>query len=468
MPETPRTIPGPPPMRFFGSRGNLILFRRDSIAYLELLHSYGKIVAFVAGRYGTIFAFGPKYNQQLLGNPSLFHMTGFPLPGPKDSAQKRISYSLFSMNDEKHARQRRLISPPFHRQSIEGYHRILVEKTERLLSGWKIGQHIDLVQEMKRFTLGIAGKILFAFDDDLETQDIGDMISRWIHVSTSCSVRLLPKDWPGLPYHRMLKLAEQLERKILPLIARRRAGNTMGKDVLSILIRSQDEAGIDLSDEELLGQTTVLFVAAHETTANVLTWTLFLLGQHPKILGDLMDELRGVLRGQAPVTSQLEQLPLLDRVIKESMRILPPVPYCTRTSTAPFELGPYQLSAKTTVACSHYITHRLPEIYSEPDKFLPDRWLAIRPSSYEYLPFGAGPRICIGAAFASMTIKIALAMILQRFQLSLLPGTRIDRKVTITLSPKNGMPVELRSPANGFQFVPVCGNIHEMVQLRHE
>lgn len=468
MPEdnAGQCIPGPPQMRFLGSRGNLVQFRRDPIAYLQRLRRHGEIAAFAAGRYGTVFAFGPQYNQQVLSNPALFYSTGLPLPGPSGSAQKRISYSILSMNAEKHARQRKLIAPPFHRQALEGYHHMLVERTEQLLSGWKVGRRIDFAKEMKEFTLGIAGKILFALDDDVEAREIGQMISRWMQVSTTYSVRLFPKDWPGLPYHRMLKLAGQLERKIQSLIARRRAGNVTGNDVLSILIRSQAETDAGLTDEELLGQTTILFAAAHETTANALTWTLFLLAQHPKILGELRDELSGVLQGRAPTGSQLEQLPLLGRVIKESLRILPPVPYATRTSIAPFELGPFLLPAKTTVAYSQYITHRLPELYPEPDRFLPDRWLTIQPSPYEYLPFGAGPRICIGAAFATTTIKIALSTILQRFNLNLLPGTHINRRVTITLSPKNGLPVEIQPLGPSPEFVPVRGNIHEMVQLR--
>jgi cytochrome P450 len=461
-------IPGPRPMRLLGSRGNLIQFRRDPLAYLRTLHDrYGEIAAFVQGRPGTVFAFGPRYNQQLLSNPALFHSTGLPLPGPKGSAQKRISYSLFNMNAEKHARQRQLISPPFHKHALGGYRDTMVEKTGRRLVTWSVGQRLNIACEMKALTIGIAGKLLFDFDEP-DACSLGRIIDDWMRVSTSYQVRLLPRDWPGTPYRRMLRLAEELERRIAALIAHRRGTGTAGDDVLSLLLRAHDEEGGVPSDDEVLGQTTVLFSAAHETTADALTWTLFLLAQHPRIMGDLRDELQGVLSGQAPTAEQLGQLSLLDRVIKESMRILPPVPYSTRTSTGPFDLGPYHLPARTTVAYSHFITHRLPDLYAEPQRFVPDRWLAIHPSAYEYLPFGAGPRVCIGAAFATMVLRVVLAMILQRFNLNLIRGTRIDRAVAVTMFPRHGMWMQIEPATTSPRYVPVRGNIHDLVQLGHE
>jgi cytochrome P450 len=156
---------------------------------------------------------------------------------------------------------------------------------------------------------------------------------------------------------------------------------------------------------------------------------------------------------------------LLECVIKESMRVLPSVVYNTRNSTEPFELGPYHLPSGTTVGFSNYITHHMPELYPQPEKFLPQRWLSTTPSPYEYLPFGAGPRICIGATFAMMMLKISLAMIVQRYRLTVAPGSRIDRKVTVTLSPKYGVPMRIGPPDRQFAKSEVRGNIHEMVDL---
>jgi cytochrome P450 len=276
---------------------------------------------------------------------------------------------------------------------------------------------------------------------------------------------LLPIDLPGLPLRRLLRLSDRLDADIRAMVERRRASLGGERDVLAMLLHARDEDGASMSDAELIGQATVLFIAGHETSSNALTWTLFLLSQHPQVLGDLRDELHGVLRGDAPAAAQLGRLPLLDRVVKESMRLLPPASISLRVSTAPFKLGPYELPRGTTVFFSQYATHHMPELYPEPERFLPERWLAIDPPVYEYLPFGAGPRMCIGATFALLEIKIALAMIVQRYQLALQPGARIDRRLRITLSPRQGMPMIVLPPDRAPPVNRPRGNIREMVDL---
>jgi cytochrome P450 len=216
---------------------------------------------------------------------------------------------------------------------------------------------------------------------------------------------------------------------------------------------------------ELIGQAVHFFAAANHTTKDSLTWTLFLLAQHPEVMADLHDELHGTLRGGAPTVEQLARLPLLERVIRESLRLLPPVSYYSRGNVEPARLGPYSLRKGTTVVLSHYVTHHMPDLYPQPERFLPDRWRSINPSPYAYLPFGAGPRMCVGATFAMQTLKIALAVILQRFRLEVVPDARIDRQVTTTLWPRHGLPMRLHRQDRGFTSTPVCGNIHEMVDL---
>jgi cytochrome P450 len=183
------------------------------------------------------------------------------------------------------------------------------------------------------------------------------------------------------------------------------------------------------------------------------------------VTADLVDELHSTLHGDAPSLDQLNQLPLLERVIKESLRLLPPVSYYSRSNIEPTRLGPYPLRKGTTVVLSHYVTHHLPDLYPQPERFLPDRWRTLNPSPYAFLPFGAGPRMCVGATFALQTLKIALAVILQRYRLEVIPDARIDRQVTTTLWPKHGLPMRLHRQDRCFSSTPVCGNIHEMVEL---
>ncbi len=369
------------------------------------------------------------------------------------------------MNGDQHRRQRRLVLPAFHRRRVETYRDQMVALTARMLDGWRVGRRLNIAGEMQQLTLCIATATLFGLDATQEAGSVGRLIHQWMALNESIGVLLLPRPWPGTPLRRLLALSEQIEARILTMIGQKRADLAGQNDVLAMLIQARDEDGAALTDTDLIGQAGLIFIAGHETSSNALTWTLFLLSQHPRVLADVLDELAGALRGDAPTVEQLDRLPLLERVIKESMRLLPPATFMMRVSTAPFELGPYALPSGATVTLSPYITHHMPALYPEPERFLPERWLTIDPSVYEYVPFGAGPHMCLGATFATMEIKIVLAMLLQRYQLALSPGARIDRRVKITMSPKYGMPMLVAPRGERLQPGAVRGNIREMVEL---
>jgi cytochrome P450 len=191
---------------------------------------------------------------------------------------------------------------------------------------------------------------------------------------------------------------------------------------------------------------------------------LFLLAQHPKIATDVLDEL-DVLHGDAPTVNQISSLPLLERVIKESMRLFPPASALGRYSTDTYELGSYQLPKGNSVTISPYITHHMPEIYTYPDQFDPNRWSTLRPTPYEYLPFGAGPRACLGAPFAMQEMKIILAMALQRYRLTVVPQALINPHLRLTVSPQHGMPMYVVTQDRAFERASVRGTVHEVVNL---
>jgi cytochrome P450 len=179
----------------------------------------------------------------------------------------------------------------------------------------------------------------------------------------------------------------------------------------------------------------------------------------------LVEELERELKGAPPTLEQLERLPLLDRVVKESLRLLPPVPTAFRTSTAPFEMGGHRFEAETRLYYSPYITHRLPDLYPEPKRFLPERWLKEEPPVYGYIPFSNGPRRCIGATLALLEMKLLLSMLLQRFRLSVPPGTRVEPWVRATIQPKGGLPMRLHTRDERLERPEVRGRIHELVAL---
>jgi cytochrome P450 len=460
-----RPIPGPRAFPLFGKQVNLLRFYRNPFRLLRSLHAtYGHVAALAQGDPSFVFAFGSELNHQLLAQPELFENgTGPLIRLPKNTAVERLfAQNLAVMNGTHHKQQRRLMQPAFHRQQVQGYCTDMVALTERMLDRWQPHSSIDLLTEMQQLTQQIAVKTLFGVDDEAELRQVGILMRRAITLTTSPLALLAPFNVPGLPFHRANRLTERLEDYIRSLAARKRK-EPDATDVLATLVRVRDEDGAKLNDAKLIGHAFTLFVAGHETTSNALTWALFLLNQHPRICADLLDELEGTLHGAAPMVEQLGQLRLLEGVVKESLRLLPPAPIGIRIAAADCELAGYALPRGANVIYSEFITHRLPELYPEPDRFKPERWFTLERSTYEYLPFAAGPHMCIGWAFATQELKLVLAMLLQRYRLAVVPGATIAPH--IGMRPIKGMPMRVLVQDRQFERVPVRGGIHELVDM---
>ena len=375
---------------------------------------------------------------------------------------------LFGVNGEVHLQQRKLMMPAFHKNKVESYRDEMITMTQSEIDNLSTDQPCEISQLMQRLTLRIATKTLFGEDINAVDSTAGELMQEVLNCQRSSSIKLFPFDIPGLVFHRYLNLLAQYETKIKKIIAEKRTKGANDNDVLSMLIQARDEeSGHPLSEAELIAHTGVIFLAGHETTANALTWTIFWLSQHPQVTGDLVNELDSILHGEPPRIEQLHQLPLLDRVIKESMRVLTSVPWNGRVTSETTELGGYELPKGTEVLVSIYHTHHMPEIYQDPEAFKPERWETINPSIYEYNPFSAGPRLCIGATFAMMEIKIVLAMLLQRFRWEYITGQTIDRAGVISIKPKYGLSMMVRPQDHEFNqgVGNVEGNIRETVKL---
>jgi cytochrome P450 len=452
-----------PPITF----GNLLDFPRDPLLCMRRLYqTHGEIAALEEDGQRLVFAFGPELCQQVLSDAKTFDSRFFAIRGPRNSSQRRLTCGLLSMNGEEHKRHRRLVMGPFQKKSLDAYYFALVDLAHELAQQWQPGQIRNIFQDMTRYMLRVTSSLLFGFDMPPIAYEVGRLIERWVAMNHEVGMGAFVSD-QGVTssYGNLLTLAEALEEKILAMIQYRRS-SALGHDVLSGLLQAHDDAGVALTDAELIGQTTLLFGAAHLTTANTLTWTLFLLAQHPHTASELADELSGVLGGHAPTLEQLERLPLLDRVIKESMRLLPASAYSHRTCAEPVTLGPLRLAKGTPVIFSQIITHHLPHLFPDPAHFRPERWQSITPSPYAYFPFAAGPRMCLGVGLALMTLKITLAIQLQRHRLAVVPGAAINARVTSTmLNPTSGMPMCVLQPDAPFTCAPVAGNIHDLVAL---
>ena len=468
LPSVP--IPGPRRIPLLGPAGSLLRFFRDPVACLQALHRrYGAVAAVSADDASLVCAFGPEINHQVLSNPDLFQNAAeFPIRIPKDSALARLTTFLVGMNGDAHRTLRRAMAPLFQRSHLESHRDRIVATTDAVLSQWHPGQTVDLSAATAELSLCVAFRCLFNLDVASEARSLARLALGFTSGPTSLKVILAPLSVPGTPYWRYLRLCAGLEVRLRELVRDRRPTAGGRHDALSVLIGVQGGDGAGLSEALLTGLANELFIAGHETTARTLAWTLFLLERHPKVLGDLSDELAAELGGAAPTLAQLNRLPLLDAVVKESMRLLSATPFLFfRRSATGVRIGDYDLPAGASVVISPLITHHMAEIYPEPNRFHPQRWGAARPGPYEYLPFGAGPRTCLGASLANLSLRVMLSLILQRYRLSAPAGARISYRARgIVLGTKQGMPMHIR-PHD--QVVarpqPIRGNMHHLVDL---
>jgi cytochrome P450 len=489
------SAPGPEPMVGLGARGNVLRYLRDPLRNAgRLFARYGNVVSLVraparivnpgpgwgtgalatARGCGVVLVNGAENNREILTQHDRFHSIA--LPGRLYPVGDRVSRrertiqrtftGLFHVNGDEHRRHRRLLMPAFHKTHIDSYRDDMVRIAHETLSRFHAGETRNLHADFTELTLRVATKTLFGEDEGERGMALARMMQSWLLTMFS-PMMLFRYDVPGTPYHRFLDLTHAIDRETVAMLRDKRArGAQGGADMLSTLLAARDEDGSALDEDELVGHTGVIFAAGHETSTNALAWTLFLLSQHPEVARDLEDELDAALRGAPPAVDDLARMPLLDAVVKESMRVLPPVPLHPRVVAEDTELAGHRLPAGSEIFLSIFHMHHDPAVFPDPDRFAPRRWESIKPSVYEYNPFSAGPRMCIGASFATMEIKIVLATILQRFRAELPAGASVDPRIAITMAPKGGLAMALRRRTEAVRAPGgVRGKVRELVRL---
>lgn len=463
----PIALPGPRPLPLLGARGNLARFLGDPVpAMLQLRERYGDVVPLTRDDPGWVLAFGAAHNRQILSDTGRFHnFADNPIKTPPGSAAHKFSLSLVNQNGDAHRRARRWMLPAFGKARLAGYAAMMTETIARALERRSTGDTVDARELTVELSLAVSLRCLFGVDLR-DNADFGELVLEFLTRVFSPAAMLLPVGLPGTPYTRFLLASERLGARLEQLIdTRRRQGP--GDDILSALIEAH-ATNHERSNDELLGQTALLLIAGHETTAHTLAWTLFLLSQHPDIQLALAEEIDAAAIDEVPDVDAVMALPLLGRVLDESMRLLPAVPLLFfRRSTEPFTLGDHQLPVGATVILSPLVTHRCPDRYPQPRRFDPDRWRSFAPTPYEYLPFGAGPRMCLGATFGTQALRLMLFMLLRRWFVSAVEGSRAAYKTGgVTMGPKRGLGLRLLGRDRTPTRVHVRGNIHELVELR--
>jgi cytochrome P450 len=307
-------------------------------------------------------------------------------------------------------------------------------------------------------------ELLFGGDDD-RARAIIALAGRMMEIKWGPAAFALPINLPFTIYGRIVREAEKLERHILQWAAAKR-DHPDDRDLASIIINNPDAAGRGPDDAALVAHIASLFALSSEGSQSALTWTLLLLTQYPHVMATLRDELRSKLGGTSPSLDRAGELPYLDAVVKESMRILPPVPLQIRVAQRDTTIAGYGLPQRTRVMINAFLTNRIPDVFSDGETFRPERWLEITPNSFEFPVFSAGPHLCPGYWFGTAAVKIALAAILMRHGLDVPTNTRVDYRAQPTLRPRQRVDVRLRRTEGNDRIVtPLAGTIRNLIKL---
>jgi cytochrome P450 len=360
-------------------------------------------------------------------------------------------HSLLVLDGPRHLRERRLMLPPFHGERMHVYGRIIRDITVRAMSEWPLGRPFPIHHEMQRITLEVILQAVFGVDDAAQRDRLRSSILRFLALldgpgAAMIAIRAAQIDLGRLtPWGRFVHRRREVNRAISAAIAHRRAAGTSGRDdVLSMLIDARDDDGGAMSDQELRDELFTLLMAGHETTATSLGWIFWCVLERPEVEEGIRAEVRQRVGEGALDPRRVSELTYLDAVIKETARLHPITDGVGRLLKRPMRLGRLYLPAGTGVSPSAYLTHRRPDLWPEPERFRPERFICTHPSPYAFFPFGGGVRRCLGAAFATYEMKVVVAEVLSRAQLRVAPGYRphVVRRA-VTLAASGGVPVVL-------------------------
>ena len=357
-------------------------------------------------------------------------------------------------NDGPHwVKQRKLMQPLFSNRNVDGFDGTINRLTSSLMSQWdaRAGDEVIWIdREMSRLTFQIVGATLFGGDIERHAGEIAEIQDAVNMRPQEMRALMTLHSWIPTPYNLKWKRAtRRLDRIVYGMIAARHRAGTGGGggDILDRLLNARDEeTGEGIDETQVRDEVVTLMLAGHETSANALTWTLYLLATHPEVEARLTEDLTAHLNGAPATAADLPRIPYLKQVVQESMRIYPPVWAYARRSEQEEEFDGYALPANAYVAVVPYALHRHPEFWPDAERFDPDRFQPNRSQashSYCYLPFAAGPRTCIGAGMAMLETQLVLAQIIQRFKVRVVPDHRIETVAKVTLKPRYGLPVTL-------------------------
>lgn len=435
--------PMPPKQRIFG---HMHQFNNDTLGFMRANGAYGDITAFQFGPFTAYMVNHPDLVHEILvTHPDKFNKTD----GIKSTLEPILGTGLFTSDGEFWKKQRKLIQPAFHTRRIGAYAETMVTIASAAADQWADGDVIDMDHAMTHITMGIVSKTLFDQEVSDKANELGKAVTHVLSVVNDKLSQLIPVPyWVPTPGNRRFKIAvAKLDAIIQKFIDDWRAEGIDKGDLLSMMMLARDDDGNPMPDKQIANEAMTLFGAGHETTASTLTWTWYLLSQNAEVRAKLHAELDQVLGGRVPTLADIPTLPYTEMVVKESMRLYPPAWGITREAITDVVIDGYTLPEGSVSILNIYGMHHDERFFPDAERFDPERFSPEREKQipkYAYIPFGGGPRVCIGNAFALMEATLVLATLAQRMTAEVAPGQIVEAQRVFTLRPKYGMKMIVR------------------------
>jgi cytochrome P450 len=442
-------IPGPQGAQMLRQ---LTRIQRDPLGFLmAAAGEYGDLVQFPIGSLMVYLANHPDYARHVLQDNHRNYT--------KDTIQYRqlatiTGRGLLTNDGDDWLRQRRLAQPAFHKERIERLGSMIAQYTSEMLVKWEpaaaSGAPVDIDEAMLQLTLRIVGKALFSIDLGQEAPTLTHAVLTALdHIVYKASNFIaLPESIPTPRNLRFRRALKTLDRAVYTLIEQRRQQSQPPDDLLTMLLAARDElTGAAMTDQQVRDEVLTILIAGHETVASALTWSWYLLALHPEIQAHLAEEAQMLPDDPRDERLALPELPFTQHVFEETLRLYPPAWLITRRATQPDRLGNYDIPAGSLIIISPYVMHRHPDFWPTAEAFDPGRFAPASRKSiprFAYLPFGGGPRLCIGDRFALYEAQWILALIARRFRLELPAGSQVEQVPLVTLRPRHGLPLQIR------------------------
>ena len=429
--------------------GNMFDFARGRHRYLlQLAKAQGEIAQFQILNFKLYILSNPDHVQEFFVKKKHHFVKA---DRSRENLRNLTGDGLLTSVGDYHMSQRKMVQPALHATRIHAYADTMVDITEAMLEKWQVGDERNIHHDMMLITMEIVSRTLFDTDVMDDAIAVGEAI---MYLQENARRNFVPvfelPSWIETPSRKKAKAARAtIDNVIERFIKERRAEGDADKgDLLSMLLLSEDETGRRMNDQEVRDEAVTLFSAGHETTSNALTWTLYLLSQHPEIERKLHQEVDTVLAGRRPTLSDLRDLTYTNMIIKEAMRLFPPAwTLMVRAIIEDVQFGDVTLPFGAGVFVSPYVMHRHPDLWDAPDEFRPERFSPENEKThhkYQYIPFGGGEHICIGNSYAMMEAALVLATIAQKYQLRLRDNFEVSERALITLVPEDGMPMRIQ------------------------